>query len=658
MDNYKGNVFDKHGFAVIPGADEDERCSMCRKNDIVTSPSTINHQKLLWEKFLRGWPESHMKHPGRLRCLLKRGVPPEMRRDVWRALLGCEQLRSTSSFSYQECIRAIRLQLVELGVSEYSLNIHNHELWEAGNGNENVEGTIHKPAKMGHLIALKTLRQIIVDVDRTFPTHRLFMGRDTSAKEGHASLFRLLSAYSIYNSEVGYCQGMSYIAGMLLMQMASEEESFWAMVALFEKPKYLSGYFDSSLQRIQNHSAIFQKLLLQRYPKLGKHFISLDVNPLMFVTPWFMCLFTSMPCWETVLAIWDLLLLDGISTIFRVALGILHLDRLRCLSCDEMGQVLPKLLHPPAQLVELTTFMPVVWKMTVDKWEIESLQAIVEEEAEKPGFKRSRRSIENEKVKRQKTEEDQPQSFLQKVRNVLNPLGQRILQDASNIVAPPLPEVTSLNLSRVRYQSSWASRSTRGAGSVGQRNPSERKVTLRNSPRVTIVTRDVQPGRRRMDKDNSFENPVYRKRRKGSRLTTQRPTGSEKAPSSSEMTQVTSFNNPVFVSSDRRQTRQSDSSRQETSQSPNLFRTPHRNRRTPVGASKLRTKDLSPCHTKSLQKMLKRSARAQHSFKTFHTPTPLRKSQVKGHLVISPHNCSPEELQQVKISLAKDLEEA
>lgn len=139
------------------------------------------------------------------------------------------------------------------------------------------------------------------------------------------------------------------------------------------------------------------------------------------------------------------------------------------------------------------------------------------------------------------SEENQPQSFLQKVRNVLNPLGQRILQDASNIVAPPPPEVTSLNLTRVRYQSSWASRSRRGAGSVGQRNPSERKVTLRNSPRVTIITRDVQPGRRRMDKDNSFENPVYRRRRKGSRITTQLPTGSEKAPSSSEMAQVTRY---------------------------------------------------------------------------------------------------------------------
>ena len=35
-------------------------------------------------------------------------------------------------------------------------------------------------------------------------------------------LFNVLSAYSMYNTEVGYCQGMSEIAGLLLMYMDEE----------------------------------------------------------------------------------------------------------------------------------------------------------------------------------------------------------------------------------------------------------------------------------------------------------------------------------------------------------------------------------------------------------------------------------------------------
>lgn len=41
---------------------------------------------------------------------------------------------------------------------------------------------------------------------------------------------------------------MSYIAAVLLM-LLSEEEAFWALVVLLEKPKYLSELFDSSLNK-------------------------------------------------------------------------------------------------------------------------------------------------------------------------------------------------------------------------------------------------------------------------------------------------------------------------------------------------------------------------------------------------------------------------
>lgn len=36
------------------------------------------------------------------------------------------------------------------------------------------------------------------------------------------ALFHVLAAYSMYNTEVGYCQGMSEIAALLLMYMNEE----------------------------------------------------------------------------------------------------------------------------------------------------------------------------------------------------------------------------------------------------------------------------------------------------------------------------------------------------------------------------------------------------------------------------------------------------
>lgn len=42
--------------------------------------------------------------------------------------------------------------------------------------------------------------------------------------------------------------GMSYIAAVLLMQLG-EEEAFWALTALLDKPKYLVELFDLSLTK-------------------------------------------------------------------------------------------------------------------------------------------------------------------------------------------------------------------------------------------------------------------------------------------------------------------------------------------------------------------------------------------------------------------------
>lgn len=57
---------------------------------------------------------------------------------------------------------------------------------------------------------------------RTFPTHPYFSAQ---LGAGQLSLFNLLKAYSLLDQEVGYCQGISFVAGVLLLHM-SEEQAF------------------------------------------------------------------------------------------------------------------------------------------------------------------------------------------------------------------------------------------------------------------------------------------------------------------------------------------------------------------------------------------------------------------------------------------------
>jgi hypothetical protein len=47
----------------------------------------------------------------------------------------------------------------------------------------------------------------------------------------------ILSAYSVYNEKVGYCQSMNFIVGFILLMCGGDEvEAFWLFSSLSETP--------------------------------------------------------------------------------------------------------------------------------------------------------------------------------------------------------------------------------------------------------------------------------------------------------------------------------------------------------------------------------------------------------------------------------------
>lgn len=62
--------------------------------------------------------------------------------------------------------------------------------------------------------------EIYTVLGRTFPQHPYFA---ESLGHGQLSLFNILKAYSLYDTEVGYCQGLSFIAGILLLHVSTDK---------------------------------------------------------------------------------------------------------------------------------------------------------------------------------------------------------------------------------------------------------------------------------------------------------------------------------------------------------------------------------------------------------------------------------------------------
>lgn len=59
-------------------------------------------------------------------------------------------------------------------------------------------------------------KMIMRDLSRTFPKHEFFKNPDGPGQE---NLFNVMKAYSLYDAEVGYCQGLSFIVGALLLNV-------------------------------------------------------------------------------------------------------------------------------------------------------------------------------------------------------------------------------------------------------------------------------------------------------------------------------------------------------------------------------------------------------------------------------------------------------
>uniref|UniRef100_A0A8D3B177 Si:ch211-266k8.4 n=1 Tax=Scophthalmus maximus TaxID=52904 RepID=A0A8D3B177_SCOMX len=365
--------FDEFGFAVTKRKEQKlhHRCHDYSYPQL----SSLRVTELC--ELLSYWNGASFICKSQIERFIRMGIPPSLRGPVWRCLLSTDGLRESSDFNYQKCLLEVRGPLVDLGVSEYSILSAIATLSDTQNDLDlNHQPPSGCPEPCYSADDITVFRQIALDLQRSFPTHRSLMGDRPEAIEGQAKLFRVLIAYAKYNPQVGYSQGMSYIAAVLLMQLG-EEEAFWALAALLDKPKYLTELFDLSLTKVQHQVKVFDQFLKHRKPTLSQHLESVGVLSVHFVMPWFLTLFTSLPCWDSVLAVWDLIILHGLSAVFRIALTIIDLLEPRLMDLNDEGAVLPLLLRVPVDVAKYTVLVPALWNTEVQDWEIKCMNSLV-----------------------------------------------------------------------------------------------------------------------------------------------------------------------------------------------------------------------------------------------------------------------------------------
>jgi len=188
-------------------------------------------------------------------------------------------------------------------------------------------------------IALEEASQIDKDINRTIRAHESYYSR---YGEGQCKLFRVLRAYTVYNSETRYTQGMSTIAAILLIYFPSEELAFGAMRVLFEKYG-LNELYANGLTGLQKYVfPIFQQLVEQHLPRLHQHLVKFIFNDYcgLFVPNWFLELFFDSLPWPLMLKIWDTFLWTGPSALYSISIALLALLQDTILQKTDMSQII------------------------------------------------------------------------------------------------------------------------------------------------------------------------------------------------------------------------------------------------------------------------------------------------------------------------------
>uniref|UniRef100_A0A5K3FCB3 Rab-GAP TBC domain-containing protein n=1 Tax=Mesocestoides corti TaxID=53468 RepID=A0A5K3FCB3_MESCO len=178
------------------------------------------------------------------------------------------------------------------------------------------------------------IEQIDLDINRTFRSTTFF---NEAFGPRQQVLFRILAAYSMYNTEVGYCQGMSDIAGMLLIYIMDEEDAFWALAQLLTGPRHkMHCLFTRNFPGLRRYFKHHDRVLRTHLRKVWKHFEAHEVECSTYAFKWYMqCFLGRLPISLT-LRVWDIYLLEGEKALVAMSYNILKMHKQRLLRMDQI----------------------------------------------------------------------------------------------------------------------------------------------------------------------------------------------------------------------------------------------------------------------------------------------------------------------------------
>ena len=349
---------------------------------------------------LPSWSEESINSPS-VRELCSRGIPPSIRGEIWGRMIGNRlnitrdlwRIHEKRGGGMVEVVRRRMSSGEEESITKQprtssSSSSSGSQGSQAAAGSAGIDGLRDSHSK-DH-----TVVDIDVDVPRTFPELEFFH----DGGEWEDRLRALLVSYCSYRPDIGYIQGMSFPAAILLLYMESYE-AFVALANLLSSQKHFSLNYSPELH--QDHIMAFKQSFKANLPLLfGKerslfsfalplsfvafcllcaniaarspasppilsrqdHFNANGVTHELYLIDWRLSIFCRILPLDTCARVWDNFLREGETYIIRCSLGILKTLAKRLAKTTELGQIV-KMLREGLELEDTEVLMENIEKM-------------------------------------------------------------------------------------------------------------------------------------------------------------------------------------------------------------------------------------------------------------------------------------------------------
>ncbi|KAK2981919.1 hypothetical protein RJ640_019139 [Escallonia rubra] len=190
----------------------------------------------------------------------------------------------------------------------------------------NDEWTVYSPSQV--VVSTMKARRLaesvgLLDYDHLEPC-RIFHA---------ARLVAILEAYALYDSEIGYCQGMSDLLSPIISVMEKDHEAFWCFVGFMKKARHNFRLDEVGIRRQLN---MVSKIIKGKDSNLYRHLEKLQAEDCFFVYRMVVVLFRRELNFEQTLCLWEVMWADQAAIRAGIAKSARGRMRLRAPPTDDL----------------------------------------------------------------------------------------------------------------------------------------------------------------------------------------------------------------------------------------------------------------------------------------------------------------------------------